>query len=188
MIIKKLTIEGVMEISLEPNMDSRGFFMRTYDEKIFKKYNINRKWVQESHSFSKKKGTVRGIHFQHSPFSETKLIRVIQGRILFAVVDLRKGSFTLGKWIQITLSAKKKNLIYIPKGCAPCMYTLTQNSQILYKMDNYFSPKHYDNIKWDDPTLAIKWPVKIPSDISERDSKAQSFKEFIKKYGGLKPT
>lgn len=187
MNIKKLAIEGVMEICLEPNMDSRGFFMRTYDEKIFQDYGINKKWVQESHSLSRKKWTVRGIHFQHSPFTETKIIRVIQGKILFAVIDLRKGSPTLGKWVQIVLSARKKNLLYIPRGCAPCMCTLTQNCQILYKMDNYFSPKHYDNIRWNDPTLAIKWPVKIPADISERDTEAQSFKEFISKYGGLKP-
>lgn len=186
MTIKMLKIEDVFEIQFEPNIDSRGFFMRTYDEKILRKYGIHKNWVQESHSFSKKKGTVRGIHFQHSPFIETKLIRVIQGRILFTIIDLRFGSETLGKWIQVILSAKKKNMIYIPKGCAPCMCTLTKRSQILYKMDNYFSPDHYDNIKWDDPDLAIKWPVKIPSDISERDAKAQSFKEFIKKYKGLK--
>ncbi len=186
MIIEEKQIKGVFEIQFEPQLDSRGFFMRTYDEKIFEKFGINKKWVQESHSLSKKKWTVRGIHFQRPPYTETKLIRVIQGQILFAIIDLRANSPTLGKWIQIIVSAKKKNMIYIPKGCAPCMCTLTNNCQILYKMDNYFSPDHYDNIKWDDPDLAIKWPVDKPSDISERDASAQSFKEFVKKYGGLK--
>lgn len=186
MIVKELKIKGVFEIKLAPNVDSRGFFMRTYDEKIFEKFGLNRKWVQESHSKSLKKGTVRGIHFQHPPYTETKLIRVIQGRILFAIIDLRLNSATFGKWTQIVVSARKKNMIYIPRGCAPCMCTQTKNSQILYKMDEFFSPQHYDNIKWNDPDLAIKWPIKIPADISQRDANAQSFQDFIKKYGGLK--
>lgn len=186
MIVKEEKIKGVFEIKLVPNIDSRGFFMRTYDKKIFKKYGLNTKWVQESHSLSKQKGTVRGIHFQHPPYTETKLIRVIQGKVLFAIVDLRLNSVTIGKWIQIVVSAKKKNMIYVPRGCAPCMCTQTRNSQILYKMDHYFTPESYDNIKWDDPDLAIKWPIKVPADISQRDINAQSFKKFIKKYKGLK--
>lgn len=186
MIIKKLKIKGAFEINLQPDTDSRGFFMRTYDEKIFGKFGLNIRWVQESHSLSKKKWTVRGIHFQHYPFTETKLIRVIQGKILFAIIDLRYNSKSFGKWTQIIVSDKKKNMIYIPRGCAPCMCTLTANCQILYKMDNYFNPESYDNIKWNDPDLAIQWPVKIPADISQRDANAQSFKEFVKKYGGLR--
>lgn len=186
MIIKKLRIKGAFEINLQPDTDSRGFFMRTYDEKIFEKFGLNVRWVQESHSLSKKKWIVRGIHFQHPPYIEAKLIRVIQGRILFTIIDLRTNSKSFGKWVQIVVSARKKNMIYIPRGCAPCMCTLTNNSHILYKMDNYFSSEHYDNIKWNDPDLAIKWPIKVPADISERDVKAQSFKEFVKKYGGLK--
>ncbi len=186
MILKELKINDVYEIQLEPNVDSRGFFMRTYDEKIFKENNINTKWVQESHSLSKKKGTIRGIHFQHPPYSEIKLIRVVQGKILFTVIDLRFNSKTFGKWVQVIVSSKKKNMIYIPKGCAPGMCTLTSNSQIIYKMDQFFTPKSYDNIKWDDPDLDIKWPIKIPFEISQRDSDAQSFKEFVKKYGGLR--
>lgn len=186
MHFKHLDIKGVYEILLEPSIDSRGFFMRTFDEKVFKSHGLVSKWIQESHSLSTKKWTVRGIHFQHSPYTETKLIRVIQGKILFTIIDLRQGSPTLGKWIQVIVSSEKKNQIYIPRGCAPGMCTLTKNCQILYKMDNFFSPDHYDNIKWDDPTLGINWPVKTPSDISQRDSQAQSFNEFIKKYDGLK--
>lgn len=186
MTIKELKVKGAFEIQLKPNIDHRGFFMRTYDEKIFKQHDLNTRWVQESHSKSLKKWTVRGIHFQHPPYTETKLIRVIEGEILFAIIDLRIGSETFGKWTQIIVSAKKKNVIYIPKGCAPGMCTLTSNSQIIYKMDQFFTPESYDNIKWDDPDLAIDWPTKNPADISERDSNAQSFKYFVKKYGGIK--
>ncbi len=186
MVIEEKQIKGVFEIQLEPNIDSRGFFMRTYDAEIFAKHGLVTDWIQESHSLSKEKWTVRGIHFQHPPYAETKLIRVISGEILFTIIDLRPKQKTFGKWIQIVVSAEKKNQIYIPKGCAPCMCTLTPNCQILYKMDEYFIPESYDNIRWNDPNLAINWPIKTPADISERDTKAQSFKEFVKKYGGLK--
>lgn len=186
MTIKEEKIKGVFTIQLEPNVDSRGFFMRTYDENDFKKYGINRKWVQESHSFNKKKGIVRGFHFQHSPYVETKLIRVPHGEILFTVLDLREESKTFCEWIQVVVSSEKNNMIYIPRGCTPCICTLTENCEISYKMDNYFSPDHYDNLKWNDPDLNISWPIENPTDISERDNKAQSFKEFVKRYGGLK--
>lgn len=186
MIIKESRIKKVFEITLEPITDNRGFFIRTYDNKIFQKFGIDRKWVQENHSFSKKRWTIRGIHFQYPPFSEAKLIRVIQGRILLTVVDLRYKSPTFGKWEQIVISSQKKNMVFIPQGCAVCMCTLTNNCHMLYKMDNYFAPDYYDNIKWDDPDLGIKWPISVPTDISERDAKAQSFKEFVKKNGGLK--
>lgn len=186
MIIKKQTIEGVFEIKLEPHIDQRGFFMRTYDEDFFKKNELDRKWVQESHSYSKKKGIIRGFHFQYPPFDETKLIRVIEGRIMFIIIDLRYKSKTFGDWIQLIVSSQKKNTLYIPRGCALGMCTLSNNCHLLYKMDNYFSPKHSGVIRWDDPDLKVKWPVKIPSEISDKDANAQNFKEFIKLHKWLK--
>ena len=186
MIITEQKIKAVFEIQLQPTIDSRGYFMRTYDEKVFKEFGINKNWVQESHSFSKKKGTVRGFHFQYPPYAETKLIRVLQGEILFTVLDLRYKSKTFGKWVQIGLSAKNNNLLYVPKGFGSCMCTLTNNCQVLYKMDEFFTPNYYDNIRWDDPDLNIDWPVKVPSEISERDVNAQSFQQFVDKRGGLK--
>lgn len=185
MTFKELPLKGVYEITLSPFKDSRGFFMRTYDENFFKQHQLKHRWEQESHSFSKKKWTVRGFHFQRTPFEETKLIRVPQGKVLFTVLDLRRSSPTLGKSVQLEVSAKKNNMIYIPKGCAPCMCTLSNNTHLLYKMDVPFSPESYDNILWNDPELNIQWPVEKPSDVSEKDSRAQTFKEFIKKYKGL---
>ena len=185
MTFKELTIKGVYEINLDPYKDSRGFFMRTYDLEIFKKQNLKYKWAQESHSFSKRRWTVRGFHFQRTPFEETKLIRVPEGKVMFTVLDLRKDSPTLGQWVQLEVSAKKNNMIYIPKGCAPCMCTLSNNTHLLYKMDVPFAPESYDNILWNDPELNINWPTKNPADVSEKDSRAQTFKEFVKKYEGL---
>lgn len=186
MKFKELNIRGVYEITLEPFKDHRGFFMRTYDGDIFKERGLQNNWIQESHSFSKKKWTVRGFHFQHTPYEETKLIRVPQGKVLFTVLDLRKNSATFGKWDQLVVSDKLDNMIYIPKGCAPCMCTLTNNCHLLYKMDTTFVPEKYDNILWDDPDLNIPWPTENPSDISDKDSAAQTFNQFRKKYSGLR--
>ena len=178
-------IKGVYEIQLEPKEDDRGFFMRSYDDKIFKEHGIDRKWVHENHSLSLQKGTIRGIHFQYPPDCETKLLRAITGDIFFAIVDLRKNSETFGKWTSVVVSAKKKNMLYIPRGCAPGMCTLTDNCNLVYKVDNYYAPNNEDIIKWNDPDIGIEWPIKEPNVISDRDSKGQSLKDFIEKYGGI---
>jgi len=182
-IIEK-EIKGIYEIKLEPYEDHRGFFMRAYDDKIFKQYGIDRNWVQENHSLSLKKGVVRGLHFQYPPNTETKLLRVVTGEIFFTFVDIRKNSPTFGKWGSIVLSANKKNMLFSPRGFAMGMCTLTDNCNLLYKVDNYYTSDNEDNIKWNDPDLGIKWPVKNPI-VSKRDSKAMSFKEFVEKHGGL---
>ena len=185
MIIKKGKIKGIFEINLEPHKDYRGFFMRTYDEKIFGNHRLCKSWVQESHSYSKKKDILRGLHFQFPPYTETKLIRTATGEIFTVVVDLRKGSPTFGKWESMIISESNNKMIYIPRGFALGMSTLTDNCTLLYKIDNYYAPESQGAIKWNDPDIRIIWPVKNPI-ISERDSKAMSFKEFVEKHGGLK--
>ena len=185
MIIKERKIQGVFEIQLEPKEDHRGFFMRVYDQEIYKKHGIHRDWVQENHSLSVQKGTLRGFHFQLPPAAETKLVRVISGEIYDVFVDLRKGSPTFGKWDSIILSEKNKKMLYIPRGFAHGMCTLKENSAMYYKVDNYYTPEKEFCIKWDDPQLGVKWPLKEEPIISEKDSKAKSFKEFVQKYGGI---
>jgi dTDP-4-dehydrorhamnose 3,5-epimerase len=186
MKFEKTEIAGVFEIILAPREDERGFFMRTYDDKVFLEHGLDRRWVQENHSFSVNKGTVRGIHFQYPPDCETKLLRVITGEIFFAAVDLRKNSPTFGKWTSVVLSAAKKNMFYIPRGCAPGMCTLVDNCNLAYKVDNYYALHNEDVIIWNDPDIAIQWPISKPRVLSERDSKGKSFKEFIGQCGGLK--
>lgn len=183
-IISHPKIEGVFEISLNPKGDHRGFFMRTYDAKIFQQHNLNKEWVQENHSFSKEKGIVRGMHFQFSPFAEAKLVRVTNGRVYAIFVDIRKNSSTFGKWDSTTLSEENKKMLYLPRGFAMGICTLTPDCTLLYKMDNYYSPENQGEIKWDDPNLGIKWPITNPI-ISERDQKAMSFNEFVEKYRGI---
>jgi len=184
MLIKKKKLEGIFEINLEPHEDQRGFFMRTYDSKIFRNHGLKHEWVQESHSYSKKKGIIRGLHFQFPPYAETKLIRAVTGEIFIVVLDLRKGSSTFGKWDSMIISKENKKMLYVPKGFALGMCTLTDNCTLLYKIDNYYAPENQGAIKWNDFDIGIKWPVKNPI-ISERDSKAISFKKFVEKYGGL---
>lgn len=185
MNFKELNIKGVYEVQLMPRGDERGFFMRTYDDTIFQSAGLDRKWVHENHSLSVKKGTVRGLHFQYPPHMETKLLRVITGEVFFAFVDLRKNSPTFGKWGSLIVSAEKKNMLHLPRGIAPGMCTLTDNCHLSYKVDNYYAPNNEDNIKWNDPDIGIKWPISVPEVISERDDKAQSFKQFVEKKGAL---
>ena len=187
MIFNEKEIKGVYEIQLNPHEDDRGFFVRVYDNKLFEEAGLNKKWVQENHSLSKKKGTVRGLHFQYSPNCESKLLRAVTGEAFFVVVDLRTGSDTFGKWTSVTLSSGEKNMILIPRGCAAGMCTLTEDCNLSYKVDNYYAKNNEDSIKWDDADLAIKWPIKNPEVISERDINAQSFKEFVEKNGGINP-
>ncbi len=174
----------MFEVTPEPVEDNRGFFMRTYDDKVFKSSGLHRNWVQENHSLSRKKGTLRGLHFQFQPHSETKLVRAVSGEIYMAFVDLRKGSSSFGKWDSVILSESNKKMLYLPKGLALGMCTLMENCTLLYKMDNYYSPESEGVVKWNDPDIGIAWPVKEPV-LSEKDSKAKSLKEFEETYGGL---
>jgi len=185
MLIKERRIKGVFEIQLNPHEDERGFFMRVYDTHIFEKYKIHRNWVQENHSLSVEKGVIRGMHFQLPPHSEAKLIRVVRGEIFDVFIDLRKNSPTFGQWDSIVLSADNKKMIYIPRGFAHGFCTLIENCEVVYKVDNYYSPEYEGNIKWNDLDLNIDWPIKNALTISEKDANAKSFKEFVDKYGGL---
>jgi len=184
MQVKERKLEGVFEIQLEPREDERGFFMRVYDDEIFKKHGIHRNWVQENHSLSVDKGIIRGMHFQLPPHSETKLVRAIAGKIYDVFIDLRKGSPTFGQWDSIILSADNKKIIYIPRGFAHGFCTLSKYCEVVYKVDNYYTPDSEGTIRWDDPSLEINWPINSPI-LSEKDSKSKDFEDFCEIHGGL---
>jgi len=184
MQILEREIKGVYEITLCPTKDTRGYFMRTYDAAIFGKYRINRKWVQESHSRSVKKGIIRGLHFQLHRYTETKLVRCVRGSIFDVFVDLRRDSSTFSKWGSLILSEENNKMIYIPQGFAHGFCTLTQISDVVYKMDSFYNKRTYGGIIWNDRDLAIPWPVEHPL-LSEKDSKLPSLESFVNKYGGI---
>lgn len=185
MEIKERKLKGVFEITLNPIKDERGFFMRTYDEQLFAKEGLNLKWMQENHSRTEKKDTIRGLHFQLPPFSETKLVRCIKGAILDVFVDLRENSNSFGQWDAIELSEENKKMIFIPRGFAHGFCTITEISEVVYKVDNVYSKQHELGLIWNDEDLKINWPTQKPT-LSEKDNLNLTLKEFINKHNAVK--
>ncbi len=177
-------LQGVFEITPSPHFDSRGFFMRAYDNQIFEELNIHRNWVQENHSRSEIKGIIRGLHFQFPPCAETKLIRCIRGTIFDVFVDLRIESPTFGKWQGIELSEHNKKMVYIPRGFAHGFSTLTEVSEVVYKVDSPYSPDYEAGIMWNDPDLNIDWKIPNPF-LSEKDQNNMTLKEFVNQHQAI---
>src|SRR5258708_6915507 len=132
MNFKELSVPGVWEIELDPKIDERGFFVRTYDKEIFREHGLPTDWVQESHAFSKKKGTIRGLHFLYPPKNEAKLIQMAEGEAFWVFLNVRKNSPTLGHWGSIVLSAEKNHMLLLSRGIANGICTLSDNCHVLY--------------------------------------------------------
>lgn len=179
-----LKIDGAFRIVLNPHRDHRGFFIRTYEQDELMKRGLVTQWLQESHSFSAKKGTIRGLHLQLPPYAETKLVRAAQGNIFMVLLDLRTASPTFGSWDSTVLSIEDPELLYAPKGLAMGMCTLTDDCSLLYKMDTPYEPKSARTVRWNDPSLAIPWPVENPI-LSDKDKTAPLFKDFLAVEGAL---
>lgn len=184
MQILEKKLKGVFEVILSPHFDERGFFMRTFDDKIFNEASLNFNWVQENHSKTAKKGTIRGLHYQFPPYAETKLIRCIRGKVLDVFVDLRKGSPTFGQWNSVELSEDNFKMALVPRGFAHGFCTLTDDCEVVYKVDNYYSPQHECGIIWNDPDLKIEWNTENPN-LSEKDKKNMALANFLEKYKAL---
>jgi len=170
--VQSLGIPDVKIIRPHKHGDARGFFSETYNKKAFAEIGIELDFVQDNHSLSPQVGTLRGLHFQGPPFAQDKLVRVVSGRILDVAVDLRRHSPTFGRWVSAEISADALNQILVPIGFAHGICTLEPDTQLIYKVTNYYSPQHDFGIRWDDPDLAIAWPVS-PDQIllSEKDRK-----------------
>lgn len=145
---------------LEPTVygDNRGFFMESYNNRSFQDLGLEIQFVQDNHSLSIKSGTIRGLHFQRSPKAQTKLIRTTCGAIYDVIVDIRRGSPSFGKWEGFILSAENKRQLLVPKGFAHGFCTLVENTEVQYKVDQYYSPEHDCGIRWNDPEIGINWP------------------------------
>ncbi len=151
--------------------DSRGWFFESFSEKEFAKLGINTVFVQDNHSYSAQKGTLRGLHFQNPPMAQTKLIRCSRGAILDVAVDIRKGSPNYLCWTSVEISAGNKYQLYIPKGFAHGFLTLTDDVEVQYKVDEYYSPVCDRSIRFDDPLIGIDWGVSNPI-LSDKDLNA----------------
>lgn len=174
MIFNPLDLEGAYLISLDKKEDDRGFFARYYCEEEFKKHNLNTNWVQMNNSFSKHKGTLRGLHFQNPPHAEVKMIRCFRGAIWDVMVDIRKNSKTYGQWFGTELSAENRNMLYIPEGFAHGFISLTDDSEILYMVSSQYAGHAEGTLRWNDPFHQIEWPID-PTIISEKDQKAKDW-------------
>ena len=181
MKIVPLRLLGTFEVSIEPRGDHRGYFARTYDDEIFREHGLQTKWVQENQSQTLNKHTIRGLHFQVTPHSETKLIRVVSGALLDVFVDVRRRSDTYGQWDAVELTADNFKAAYVPKGFAHGFCTLAENTVVVYKVDAYYSPDHERGIRWNDPTLAIDWPTDNP-ELSPKDAAQPSFRELESQF------
>jgi len=162
-----LEIPDVLVIDPKVFGDSRGFFMETYNKKDFETIGLSQEFVQDNHSKSAK-GVLRGLHYQKEPAAQGKLVRCIKGSIFDVAVDIRKGSPTYGKWVSAVLSEENKKMLWVPRGFAHGFVTLENDTEVIYKVDNLYSPEDDRGILWNDPAIAIDWPVVSPS-LSDKD-------------------
>lgn len=176
MNIIETKIEGLLIIEPDVFGDNRGWFLESYNKEKWTDFGIDINFVQDNHSFSVQKGTLRGLHFQNNPKAQSKLIRCIRGTVLDVAVDLRKQSPTYKQWVSIELSAENKKQFLIPKGFAHGFLTLTDNVEFQYKVDEYYSPETDRSIRFDDPEIGIDWRIKDPI-LSEKDSNAPLLKD-----------
>ena len=158
---------------LEPQVfgDARGWFMESWSKKKMEEAGITVDFVQDNHSFSAQKGTLRGLHYQLNPMAQAKLLRVSRGAIFDVAVDIRRGSPTYAKWVGVELSAENYRQLFIPRGFAHGFITLTDDVEVQYKADNFYAPACDGNIRWDDPEIGVAWPI-APVVLSEKDAAA----------------
>lgn len=163
---------------IEPQVfgDSRGWFMESWSQKKMEEAGLFYNFVQDNHSFSALKGTLRGLHFQKGSSSQAKLVRCVKGAVLDVAVDLRKNSKTYKKWVGCVLSEENKKQFLIPRGFAHGFLTLTDNVEFVYKADNYYDPQADRNIIWNDEEINIDWGIENPI-LSEKDKKAPKLSE-----------
>ena len=168
--VLSLSLPDVKLIRSTRILDVRGYFSETYVHRDFAAVGIFERFVQDNQSFSVAAGTVRGLHFQISPFTQAKLVRVLRGRILDVVVDLRRASAAFGKHLTVQLSAENGDQLFVPVGFAHGFCTLVPNTEVFYKVDNTYSSAHDRGLNSADPALGIDWPVKESQAIlSEKD-------------------
>ena len=173
--IKKTELDGVVIIEPDVFNDQRGYFFETYNQNRYQEIGIKSNFVQDNLSFSKK-GALRGLHYQR-PHDQAKLVQVIQGKVFDVVVDIRRDSPTLGKWIGQYLSDENKQQIFVPEGFAHGFCVLTDSALFHYKCSDFYAPDCEGGILWSDPEVAIDWPLESPI-VSEKDAKFSCLKDI----------
>ncbi|MBI5123538.1 dTDP-4-dehydrorhamnose 3,5-epimerase [Candidatus Roizmanbacteria bacterium] len=168
MIFQKTKIEGIYLITQEPRIDERGHFVRIFAKEELRKHGINFNIVHANRSLTMQKGMIRGLHYQKYPKQEDKLVQCVKGSIFDVALDLRKGSKTYGKWVGEVLSEENKKMLLVPKGFAHGFQALEKNCLVEYFVTQAYSPNYERGIRWNDPSVAINWPIK-GAILSEKD-------------------
>lgn len=171
MKVTKTFIEGLFVIEPKVFGDHRGWFIESYSKEKLKAQGLAAEFVQDNHSLSGRKGTLRGLHFQIAPKTQTKLLRCTRGAVLDVAADLRRESPTYKKWFAVELSAANFKQFWIPKGCAHGFLTLEDDCEVQYKVDEYYAPECDRSIRYDDPEIGIDWGITDPM-LSEKDKGA----------------
>jgi len=174
LIFTETKLPGAFVIELEKHADQRGFFARTFCRKEFEAHGLNPQVAQCNVSFNKRKGTLRGMHYQAVPFAEAKLVRCTSGSIYDVIIDIRRSSPTFKQHFAVELSAENHKMLYIPEEFAHGFQTLQDDTEIFYQMSQHFSPEHARGVRWNDPTFRIEWP-EDERIIVERDQRYPDF-------------
>ena len=177
MKVERLEIPEVVMIIPDRFRDHRGFFSETYNGRVLSDIGLELDFVQDNHSLSVEKGTVRGLHFQIPPHAQVKLVRVVRGAIFDVAVDIRKGSPTYGRHVSAVLSAEAWNQALVPVGFAHGFFSLEPDTEVLYKVSDYYSPEHDKGLLWNDPDLGIAWPIS-EAVLSDKDARHPALRDL----------
>lgn len=178
MKISRLKLEDLIEVVPDKKLDDRGFFSEVFNGDRLREWGLNLSFVQDNHSYSRATGVIRGLHYQIFPREQGKLVRVTKGRIYDVAVDIRPQSSSFGQWASIELSAASWNQLFIPSGFAHGFMTLEADTEVQYKVTEYYSPEHDRSIRYDDPEIGITWPnIGSVYLLSTRDRNAPFFKD-----------
>jgi dTDP-4-dehydrorhamnose 3,5-epimerase len=179
MIFTPTPLTGAYVVEMEPRADERGFFARIWCRREFEEHGLDGELVQSSISLSKSAGTLRGLHYQATPFEETKLVRCTRGSIFDVIVDLRPESRTFTRHVAVRLSSANRRMLYIPKGFAHGFQTLEHDTEVMYQMSEFYQPEAARGVRWDDPAFAIDWPDAANRIMNERDRSYPDFRTSV---------
>jgi dTDP-4-dehydrorhamnose 3,5-epimerase len=178
MIFLPTRLPGALVIELERREDERGFFARTWCQQEFSAHGLSTRLAQCNLSSNRRRGTLRGMHFQQPPYAEVKLVRCTRGVVYDVMLDLRRASPTFTQWEAVELSAETGRMVYLPEGFAHGFQTLTDDSEVFYQISEFYHPEAAGGVRWDDPAFAIKWPLPDPI-LSDRDRNYPDFKAEV---------
>ena len=175
MIFTPTRLDGVFVVELQPFVDERGSFARTYCEREFAAQGLALLSAQSNQSYNRHAGTLRGLHYQTPPHDEAKLVRCARGRLWDVAVDLRPNSVSRGQWFGVELTESNNRQLYIPAGCAHGFQTLCDDTEVFYQMSNFYAPDAATGVRYDDPAFGIEWPLPV-AQISPKDRQWPDFR------------